>query len=981
MNSIVLPAKSVRPLVFGLVVFLLLSRWLNAQATTGVITGRVYDERTGKSLEGAVVRVVGTNVQDYSTVDGRYTVTVPAGTATVEVEYVGLDTLQRAVTVTAGGSVVLNAPLTSAVLKMDSFVVQESLRGQSLAINMQKVAPGIVNIVSEETFGQMTDANIGAAIQRLPGLSVNESQDGSPSNINIRGIEGDYNSVQIDGNRAPSSSGGSRNFDPRQLAADGVTNIEVIKAPTPDRDGDAIGGIVNIVSRTAFQRDSRAFKLRVGGVYSDLPKKWGHQASLQYSDIFNILRGQKNLGISATVSSYRTNRYSINADIDWEHVDDQLYPQMNLKARYGDYPVWFLESCHFEYNNRVTDTHGISGSIDFKLDEHNTFYVRPVYSFYKRHGTTFETDQDIDTRYQAQMPSAATPAPRRTYAFLNIDSGGATPGSAGSRGSRGWIGSDDIADNNLYSLNFGGRHEKPNSLLLYDFLYSYSKLRVLAANELNMLMQPTNPYFLVNYKIHNISHGDVEFIDTSGNNPADLTKMTSGNIIFDTSVKEENIYGAKLDWEKKFTGDRGVFTFKTGVKYRRSEPRYDRERFQAAIGPGTVFDYSKVVEPTKEWQFLKPRYFDVYPNRIPALLASNPGLFTKDLGLSTEGSNLSDYDASETTSAAYAMGTYRYGAHTVIAGLRLEENEWRSQRVRVPYVNGVATLKKEDLGASYHYWLPGLHLRHELSKNLIMRESFSQSYGKPKLGQLTLGRVVATNGNITDGNPKLKPVTSDNMDAQIEYYTASSGLYSIGVFYKKVKDFSFQQDSRFLVTDAQGEPVIIPGATSGLRYRRVENGGKATQVGVELIARQRLTFLPERLRGFTAGVSGTLTESKATYPGREDRNDLTLAGFSPYLFTASLEYARGRFHIRADYRYRDDYIEGLGTDKSSDEYYSAEERVDAELSFEVRKGLSFFASGTNLTNRWQCSYQGYKQFIEDASLSGRKFTVGMEYKF
>ena len=51
------------------------------------------------------------------------------------------------------------------------------------------------------------------------------------------------------------------------------------------------------------------------------------------------------------------------------------------------------------------------------------------------------------------------------------------------------------------------------------------------------------------------------------------------------------------------------------------------------------------------------------------------------------------------------------------------------------------------------------------------------------------------------------------------------------------------------------------------------------------------------------------------------------------------------------------------------------------MRFEIRKGLSVFASGTNLTNRWLCSYQGYKQFIEDASNSGRKFTVGMEYKF
>lgn len=75
-------------------------------------------------------------------------------------------------------------------------------------------------------------------------------QDGSAGGINIRGVEGDYNSFQIDGNRLP-SSGGGRGINTRQFAAGGITRIEVIKAPTPDRDGDAIGGTINVVSRSA----------------------------------------------------------------------------------------------------------------------------------------------------------------------------------------------------------------------------------------------------------------------------------------------------------------------------------------------------------------------------------------------------------------------------------------------------------------------------------------------------------------------------------------------------------------------------------------------------------------------------------------------------------------------------------------------------------------------------------------------------------
>jgi TonB-dependent receptor len=378
----------------------------------------------------------------------------------------------------------------------------------------------------------------------------------------------------------------------------------------------------------------------------------------------------------------------------------------------------------------------------------------------------------------------------------------------------------------------------------------------------------------------------------------------------------------------------------------------------------------------------KQKYFDVQPRQGQALLRSNPGLFEFDEDGSLNNSNLADYDAEEETSAAYVMGTYRFGAHTIIAGVRFEDNTWKSTRKDIRLLpGGMAEVgNPRVMGASYDHWLPGLHLRHEIRRNLILRESFNQSYGRPNLGQLTRGRTVALNGNITDGNETLQPAFSNNFDAQIEYYTANSGLYSVGFFYKEEEDFSYSAVGRFDAVDANGDPILV--TTGGtFAYTRPQNGSTGKNYGVELIARQRLTFLPGLLKGFTASASATFTESEATYPNRTDDRDLPLPGFSPYLFTGSLEYARGRLRVRGDYRYRDDYVEGLGSDIESDEFYSAEERVDAEISFEIRKGLSVYASGTNLTNRPQVSYQGFKPFVEDASIAGRKYTVGLEYSF
>lgn len=177
-------------------------------STHGTVTGRVYDEATGQSLRGAIVRVEGSNAQDYTLEDGRFQVVVPPGRVTLQITYVGLDTATYSVDMPQGGHAEANIGLTSSALRGEDIVVRAAASGQALAINQQKTANGIVNIVSEETFGPSPDGNIGYALQRLPGLSVDTDQDGSPTGINIRGIEGDYNSFQIDGNRVPTSGGG-----------------------------------------------------------------------------------------------------------------------------------------------------------------------------------------------------------------------------------------------------------------------------------------------------------------------------------------------------------------------------------------------------------------------------------------------------------------------------------------------------------------------------------------------------------------------------------------------------------------------------------------------------------------------------------------------------------------------------------------------------------------------------------------------------
>jgi TonB-dependent receptor len=391
-----------------------------------------------------------------------------------------------------------------------------------------------------------------------------------------------------------------------------------------------------------------------------------------------------------------------------------------------------------------------------------------------------------------------------------------------------------------------------------------------------------------------------------------------------------------------------------------------------------------VLIPTTDTLWGNARYQYADENEARKLFFENPGFWTAVQPGSFNNSNNPDYTATQETTAGYVMDTMKMGRHSLIAGIRWEETEFdrTGKRAKVTLPGPVLSTQEVHGDGKYDVWLPGLHFRHELARNLILRESFNKSYGRPKLGDVTRGRneSVAVNGavTITDGNPDLKAMESNNYDIQLEWYNDKGGLYSVALFQKDIKNFSYSKITRYDVLDANGLPVP---ATSGFNtHTRPENGPGAKNRGIELIARQRLYFLPGPLKGLSADVSATFTKSKAVLPGRE-ADDIPLEGFSKYLLTSSLSYAWGRVTARVDYRYRDAYIEGLDVDTDTDEWFSAREQVDAELTFRIRKGLNFFASGTNLTHRPQVSYTGQKEFPEDVSYSGRKYTFGIEWRF
>jgi len=923
---------------------------LHAQVATGTLTGRVSDAETGKSLQGAIVLIVNTTIRSTTNAEGRYTLPgLPAGTYRLEVDYVGLDPFFQTVTISGNGIQTVDAGLKSTVLQMEAVTVAATARGQALAINQQKTAAGIVNIVSEETFGQMTNGNIGYALQRLPGLSVNESEDGTPNGVNIRGMESKYNSFQIDGNRTPTSSN-NRGFATSQLVSDGVSNIEVIKAPTPDRDGDAIGGIINVISRSPFERDGRAMSLTTSAVYYDFDQDLGYDAAFMYSDLFSVGGAERNLGLTFTLSAYDTSRGYDNHDMDYFYLTPAQRPDLGLTE-----PVYFHSNGTVQTNVRSTKSMGFSGSIDYRLSDRASVYFRPGYSYTDTFGTKPE---------------------ERIYL---VTSGGANNVlNASARTGTGRLTNNErryqnrISDTftHLTSLNAGGVIQMDTIKLTYDAYFGDNERNV--ENTYTYVVRNTG--FQVAYDRTNPAQPVYTILN--GKSPYDVSSITRGDLTNAPVDYVESVYTGKVDLEKQFSGSEISGSLKGGIKTYISDRTQDSSSFVYVTGSNASgMPYTDILRRADYMSNGTEMTLTPDMNKVVALLKSRPELFVLSAADAFRNQNFNDFETTETTNAAYVMGTVTRGRTSIITGVRAENINLETNVYEfVPAAGSrAASANRISRERDYTVWLPGIHLRHELKENLILRASYNRSYGKPDLDDLIRGRQLnPENDTISDGNTELEPSLANNFDLQLESYTDRGGLYSIGFFYKDIKGFYYDSTAT--------ETIIEDGVPTVYRVSKPQNALGAENYGVELIARQSLFFLPKPFDGLSVDVSATFTESDGKYPGRLAEK-LPTYGFSDYIFNSSLEYAFGRFKAKLSYTYRAEYLEGLDGNFTLDDIYGASENVDLETSYEVSDKMRVFLNIDNLTERPQISYQGFSFNPEDSTFYTYRATAGVTYRF
>ena len=210
------------------------------------------DESNQFSLPGATIKIENSNRTTISNQNGSYEfLNLPVGTYTVYVDYIGYTSGSKQIVVTQNQTSSADFQLKARFQDIKEVVVLgDYLRGQAKAMNQQKTNANITNIISADQIGRFPDANVGDALKRVPGITMQNDQ-GEARNIIIRGLAPHLNSVTLNGDRIPSAEGDNRNVQMDLIPSDMISTIQVNKTLTSDMDADAIGGSVNLILRAA----------------------------------------------------------------------------------------------------------------------------------------------------------------------------------------------------------------------------------------------------------------------------------------------------------------------------------------------------------------------------------------------------------------------------------------------------------------------------------------------------------------------------------------------------------------------------------------------------------------------------------------------------------------------------------------------------------------------------------------------------------
>src|SRR5258708_2938050 len=353
---------------------LTLSLSASAQPGKGIVTGRVADT-SGGALQGARIELQPTGASTVSNNQGEFMSTdIPAGSYKLTVSFIGFTASTVDLTVTSGQSAHADTTLQVSSTSDSVLVTAERPHGEAEAINRERAAENILQVLPHDVITSLPNANVADAIGRLPGVTL-ERDEGEGKYVQIRGTEPRYSNVTIDGVNVPSPETG-RTIKLDIIPSDLVESVEINKTLLANMDGDAIGGSVNLRTKVAGEQPT----LSLFGLGGYTPIVNGRGVSQFGGTIGKRFGKERKLGII------------FGGTYDWNGrgIDD-IEPALNVVNNTATYSGTDIREYRY-YRARW----GFGGSADYKLSQNSQIYVRGMYSHFDNFGERWVYNPNIN---------------------------------------------------------------------------------------------------------------------------------------------------------------------------------------------------------------------------------------------------------------------------------------------------------------------------------------------------------------------------------------------------------------------------------------------------------------------------------------------------------------------------------------------------------------------------------------------------------
>ena len=940
---------------------LILAAGLSAQERRGSITGRVADA-AGAVLQGAHVEIQPQGITTGTNAEGEFTVSgLTPGSYTVTVSYVGFAAFTTKVDVAAGQTARVAASLKVAS-GMEQVTVTERVHGEVEAINRERESDNILQVLPVEVITSLPNTNIADALGRLPSVTL-ERDEGEGKYVQIRGLEPRLSNVTINGINVPSPEGSVRQIKLDVIPANLVESVEINKTLSANQDGDAIGGSVNLVTKTPEEKPT----LYINGIGGYTPIIGGRGLTEIDGTIGKRFGASKKLGVLFG-SSYDWNGRGI----------DDIEPSLDVVNGVPVVPSIDLREYRY-YRTR----YGFTGSVDYKLGDLSGVYIRGLYSHFDNFGDRWVYSPSINTFV----------SPTQGDVDGSVDFG------AQIRRPVEVIG----------SLEAGGKHVFTNWTLAYNIAASRSASEDhgYSSAKLGGPSGP-NPQPLVFNLDWTNPHTPKLIPQPGGNNLVNIYDPTLYSL---SNLDVSRTYSPQVNLQGGFSASRsyhlgGHFsTFEFGAKFRNAH------KFEDATDPV----YDSVSNPGMTQfvgSFTNSDYYDhVYPfgptvdyGKVTSYFNSNPSDFTVDVTSTAQNSAPNNYDLLERVSAGYLMNTTDFGRLRLQVGIRFEGTNESVLGNKVLFdsngnlcgtppadptdpncLGATNAIQPISVKSSYVDPLPSVQMRYQLAHDAAIRAAYGRGIARPSYSDLPpfFNAQLNSANQIDVGNPNLKPTYANNFDLLYEQFLKPVGLLQAGFFYKQISDPIYEGVKSAITTNQYGSQYN-DGTWS---VTQPINGKSAKVYGFEIAYQQHWTFLPGPLAGIGIFANYGYTHSSTDgVPGRSDKPALLRQ--APHTWNISPTYDRGRISARLglsynaanifQYNYSDGADLGI-KGPNGDVYLYSHLQVDAQAQIRVYRGVQLVVGGLNLTNEVFGFYQGSPQYLIQREYYKPSYLFGLRY--